>query len=72
MTTKITTPTFRLWRQRLGLSQRQAAQELGVSLDWVKTLDAGRRRGAERSVRVPLNRRTRLAMAAVEAGLEPA
>jgi len=55
------------WQARMGLSQRSAAQALGVSLStyqsWVRGFDV---RTGKESV---IDRRTELACAAIEAGL---
>jgi predicted transcriptional regulator len=60
---------FRRWRKHLKLSQAGAAEALGLSLSRVKDLDAGIHRGTGAPA-VP-DRKLRLAMAAVAAGLAP-
>lgn len=61
----------RAWRERLGLTQVEAAKALGVSRDHYISYERGTLTGrrADRTVSAP--RSLRLAMAAVEAGLPP-
>ena len=56
------------WRSRLGLTQSAAAEAIGLKLRWYQYLEAGRREDGQL---VAPDRTTRLAMAAVEAGLAP-
>ena len=53
--------TFRQWRDSLELSQSEAARALGISVRTVKRYEADK---------WPVPYTTRLAMAAVKAGLE--
>lgn len=57
------------WRSRLALSQRAAAQALGVTLQTYQDLE----RGITLATGKPreLDKRTRLACAALEQGIEP-
>lgn len=64
-----TSISFRKWRKRLGLSQRQAAARLGISTCCVSLYDNGYRYSPPGAVHVPLH--IRLAAAAIEAGLSP-
>lgn len=57
------------WRARLGLSQRAAAAELGISLTTWQQLEAGISR--QTGEPVAADRRTLLACAALEAGMAP-
>lgn len=56
------------WRARLGLTQSAAAAALGITLRWYQFLEAGKRSDGQR---VEPDLTTRLAMAALEAGLAP-
>lgn len=60
---------IRKWRQELNLSQRKAAAALGVDLTTLQRLERGAQFGTDKPVQV--DKRTRLAMAAIRAGLEP-
>ena len=60
--------TFRAWRASLEITQPQAADRLGVSLRWVKYIEAGQR--ANRSPPA-LSLTLRLAMAAVARRMRP-
>lgn len=66
---------FKRWRERCALTQAQAAEQLGLSRSRVVELDTGKsRRGPTKSKEVgstDLDRRTRLAMAAIMQELEP-
>lgn len=63
------TPTaIREWRSRLGLTQQQAADALGVSLRMYAYYEAGKREDG-RPVEIP--RTVALAASAIERGLEP-
>jgi transcriptional regulator with XRE-family HTH domain len=57
------------WRTRLGLSQRDAAKRLGITLQTYQDLENGvtMATGKPRELDV----RTRLACAAIEKGVEP-
>lgn len=61
---------FRRWRDRLGLTQGAAAKALGISEKQVQRYDYAMGAGRDRAAQAP-DRRTRLAMAAIAAGLEP-
>lgn len=65
-----TQTAFRAWRRALGWSQKRAANELGLSLDQIRNYDTGSARTATRGPQAP-DRRTRLAMAALDRGLDP-
>ena len=62
------TSPFRDWQARCGLTDRKAAEALGVSLGTINAL-----RGTRGSTRAPsaLDMRTAYACAAIEAGLNP-
>lgn len=62
---------FRRWRERCGYTLSQAAEALGLSLSRVTELDSGKSRRVGGPSSVELDRRTRLAMAAVLEDLEP-
>jgi len=62
------TPIAR-WRQRLGLSQRAAADALGMALTSYQDQERGTNRRTGEPIRTP--RTLLLACAAIEAGLEP-
>lgn len=62
------TPIAR-WRARLKLSQRAAADELGVSLTTLQDQERGTNRKSGEPVRTP--KTLLLAAAAVERGIEP-
>lgn len=49
----MTAQEFKLWRDRLGWTQRRAADALGLSLSTVKNYELGRRRGEEEPSAVP-------------------
>jgi len=62
---------FKRWREHMGFTQAQAADALGISADWVKRLDAGKRYDTGAPA-VP-DHATRIAMAALanHPGLKP-
>lgn len=60
---------IRQWRSRLGLSQRAAAKALGVTLQTYQDLEKGTTLATGKPRE--LDRRTRLACAAIERGIEP-
>ncbi len=65
------TPTeFRAWRKSLGLSQKAAAEAIGVSESMIGLYESGRKRDADRSP-CAIPRTVALACAAVSAGIEP-
>lgn len=39
----MTADDMREWRRRLGMTQAQAAEALGRSADWVRSVETGRR-----------------------------
>lgn len=57
------------WRTRIGLSQRAAAEKLGVTLQTYQDLESGITRATGQPRELDL--RTRLACAAIERGIEP-
>lgn len=57
------------WREGMGLSQRQAAQNLGFSLTQYQRLERGAR--FDTGAPVELDIRTRLACAAIRHGVTP-
>lgn len=57
------------WRARLGISQREAAKCLNLSLKGYQELERGRKFDTGEPVEPDL--RTRLACAAIESGLPP-
>lgn len=59
----MTPETFRAWRKRLGLRQRQAAEALGVTREQVSRYERGVH---------PISRTVALACAAVAMGIPPA
>ena len=66
----MTPAEFRTWRKSLGLSQKGAAEALGVSKSSVEHYEAGVRRGTDpRPVEIP--RTVALACAAVWHKIEP-
>lgn len=52
----MTETTFKRWRDQMGYSQSQAAKALGISVSYVKDLDAG----FSRTTKKPVNPRTDL------------
>lgn len=62
------TPLHR-WRQRMGLSQRAAAQALGLALTTYQDQERGRNRRTGQPIRTP--RTLLLACAAIETGIQP-
>jgi transcriptional regulator with XRE-family HTH domain len=63
----MTETTFKRWRSQMGYSQSQAAKALGISLSYVKDLDAGH----SRTTGKPVNPRPdlrKLMTAVVETG----
>lgn len=71
----MTPEQFRAWRAALGLTQRQAAAKLGLSVSMVKNYESGhlRRRDAHTGelIEVEIPRTVALACAAIAAGLKP-
>lgn len=65
----MTPDDFRAWRAGLNLTQKQAAERLGISTSQLTNYEAGVNRGSGR--RAPIPRTVALACAAVAAGLEP-
>lgn len=60
---------LKMWRKRAGLSQREAAKCLNLSLKGYQELERGRKFDTGEPVEPDL--RTRLACAAIESGLPP-
>lgn len=60
---------LRRWRQRMGLSQRAAAEALGLALTSYQDQERGTNRRTGEPIRTP--RTLLLACAALEAGLAP-
>lgn len=60
---------LRRWRQRMGLSQRAAAQALGMALTSYQDQERGTNRRTGQPIRTP--RTLLLACAAIEAGIQP-
>lgn len=56
------------WRERIGVSQGRAAELIGVSVATYKALERGTHWGSNKPY--PIDRRTMLACAAVESGVE--
>jgi len=65
----MTNEQFKTWRQKMGLTQKQAADALGISLQALGNYERGYRYEDERSVKIPLV--VDLACAAIAAGLMP-
>lgn len=61
--------SFRSWRRRLGLTQVEAAQKLGVTAMCVYIYDNGKRYSPKKEINVPLA--VRLACSAIESKLPP-
>lgn len=49
----MTPADLKSWRKRLGLSQREAAGALGLSVNWYGQMEAGFRRGTGEPIEVP-------------------
>lgn len=60
---------LRKWRRELSLSQRAAADKLGVTLATLQRMERGKDWGTDKPVEIDL--RTRLACAAIRQGLPP-
>ncbi len=67
---RLTAAGVAAWRERMGLSQRAAAAALGMSLSGYQQIERGLSWATGLSMPLP-DRRTALAMAALEAGLKP-
>jgi transcriptional regulator with XRE-family HTH domain len=65
----MTSEQFKDWRERMGLSQQEAAEALGISKGSVINYESGIRREDDRPVTIP--RTVELACAAVTFGLTP-
>ncbi len=65
----MTSDDFKVWRERLGLSQQQAAEALGISKGTVVNYESGSRRDDDRPVTVPKS--IELACAALTFGIAP-
>lgn len=72
MTEAETKPTaLAAWRDRLGLTHRQAAEALGITLVAYQVLERERNFDSKGGGEVKVDLRTKLAAAAIEAGLDP-
>jgi len=60
---------FKTWRKRLGLTQQQAAEALGLSIQALGNYERGQRYEDGREVKIP--RPIDLACAAIASGLKP-
>jgi len=67
--TKPARSDFEAWRQHLGLNITEAGEALGISYDTARNLNAGVSR--QTGEPVELDRRTRLAMAALALRIPP-
>jgi len=65
----MTNEQFKLWRKKMKLSQRQAAEVLGLYRNTIVNYERGVR--LENGMQVKIPRTVALACSAVEAGLEP-
>lgn len=59
---------FKAWRKHMSLSQRAAADELGVTLATLQSWERGKNWSTDKPVEI--DRRTALACAALSAGLD--
>jgi len=60
---------FKTWRKKMNLSQRQAADALGLSIQALGNYERGSRYEDGREVKIPKS--IALACSAIAAGLEP-
>jgi transcriptional regulator with XRE-family HTH domain len=65
----MTPQSFRAWRKGLGMSQREAAEALGISMSSVQLYERGSRREDGRPVEIP--KTVALACSAVSHRLPP-
>jgi len=65
----MTNVDFKGWRKRMGMSQVEAAEALGLSRETVVQYEAGRRRDTGAEVKIP--RTVALACSALAHGLPP-
>ena len=67
----MTPASLKSWRKRLGLSQREAADALGISINWYGQMEAGFRRGTGEPIKIPKTVAFSCAWIALHGGTDP-